>query len=507
MTNKGQVQITMNTAEASTETASCRYCCQPIDPAATKCPYCHEQLAIRSRLEIATKKTVALIGIGTALLSLFYGLKEGYFYIEQRQQQRQMFTAHMVAAENFIKLDNLEYAEASLDQALALNPNDQHLRLRYFLLRSHNILRELDYYGAQLPDRYLANMPELITSGFSLIENDFSQVKQASLLSSLARLLQFDQRWQNPDAINDLFAKAWALAGNDAEIAYWYGERLMKNETDKQQGLALIQKAIEIAPDNAIYVAAMGRHQRTSGDYAAAFSSLRRAIELRPKQHELQRIRASNEAKYALRRSLRDADNIADISSENFFGLNLQQRIEIVEFTLQHGSNDRYFNLVAAKLFHTASDNQRAETLLRDVIGDYDERTNTDQLTLLAKVLEAKNKQESIEIRELLSKIATRDHYEEILETSIDGKHRYKVGLRVAKQNTANGIEVLKVFSGYPFAKAGVQAGDLLIEFGHRKVENLRSIWVPINDFSPGTDVPLKLQRGDKLMDVSIVIE
>ncbi len=497
----------MNTIETSMQTVPCRYCRQPIHPVATKCPYCHEQLTTRSRFEIASKKTIALIGIATALLSLFYGVKEGYFYIEQRQQQRQMFTAHIIAAENFIKLDNLEYAEASLDQALTLNPNDQNLRLRYFLLRSHNILRELDYYGAQLPDRYLTTMPELIISGFSLIENNFSADKQAHLLSSLARLLQFDQRWQNPAAINELFAKAWALTGNDAEIAYWYGERLINDETDKQKGLALIQKAMEIEPENAIYVAAMGRQQRKSGDYAAAFSSLRRAIELRPKQHELQRIRAANEAKYALRRSLRDADSIADISSEDFFSLNLQQRIDIVEFSLQHGSNDRYFNLVAAKLLHTAGQNQRSETLLRNVIRDYDERTDTEQLTLMANVLEAQNKPEFEEIHELLSRIAMRDSYEEIMETGIEGKHRYKVGLRVAKKNTANGIEVLKVFSGYPFAKAGVQAGDLLIEFGHRRVENLRSIWVPINDFSPGTDVPLKLQRGDKLIEVSVVIE
>lgn len=497
----------MTIEDVSTETISCRYCRQPIHPDATKCPHCHEQLTTRSRLEIATKKTVALIGIGTALLSLFYGVKEGYFYIEQRQQQRQTFAAHMVAAENFIKLDNLEYAKASLDQALALNPNNQNLRLRYFLLRSHNILRELDYYGAQLPDRYLANMPELITSGFSLIDNNFSKDKQAQLLSSLARLLQFDQRWQNPDAINELFAKAWALAGNNAEIAYWYGERLVNDETDKQQGLALIQKAIEIAPENAIYIAAMGRHQRKAGDYAAAFSSLRRAIELLPKQHELQRIRASNEAKYAMLRSLRDADAIEDISGDNFFGLGLEQRLEIVDFILQQKDNDRYFNFVAAKLFHTTEQHERAETLLKNVVGNYDERTNTQQLTLLASVLEAQGKQEAEEIRDLLTTIAMRNSYEEILETSIDGKHRYKVGLRVAKKNTTNGIEVLKIFSGYPFAKAGVQKGDILLEFGHRKVENLRSIWVPINDFSPGTDVPLKLQRDGQVIDVSVVIE
>ena len=88
-------------------------------------------------------------------------------------------------------------------------------------------------------------MPELISGGFGLVESEFSDRRQAQLLSSLARLLQFDQRWQNPDSINELFAKAQALAPTDTDIAYWYGERLINNEINKQQGLKLNLHAVE----------------------------------------------------------------------------------------------------------------------------------------------------------------------------------------------------------------------------------------------------------------------
>ncbi len=179
----------------------------------------------------------------------------------------------------------------------------------------------------------------------------------------------------------------------------------------------------------------------------------------------------------------------------------------MVEFMLDKDSSNRYFDLVAAKLFHSVGQHQRAETLLREVLGKYDSYTDTQKLTLFANVLEALKKPEAKPVRNLINEIKQRDSYEEILETGIDGKHRYKVGLRVAKHNSGDGIEVLKVFEGYPFEKAGVQEKDRLLEFAHRKVENLRSIWVPINDFSPGTDVPLELQRGDKVMNVSVVIE
>ena len=52
-----------------------------------------------------------------------------------------------------------------------------------------------------------------------------------------------------------------------------------------------------------------------------------------------------------------------------------------------------------------------------------------------------------------------------------------------------------------------MEAGDRLLEFAHRQVTELRSIWVPMLDFSPGTDVPLKLVRGDRELSLVLIIE
>ena len=493
---------------AEQETIPCRYCRQPVHPLATKCQHCGEQLTERSRVERVTKKIMAAIGIFTAVLSVFYAVKEGYFYIEQRQQQRGMFAAYMNAAEQFVKLDNLDYAEASLDKAIELNPNDAELQLRYFLLRSRNILREVDYYGAQLPDEHLAVIPDLITSGFSLIENDFKPKQRAMLFMVLAHLLEYDQHWQNPNAIDDLYQRARLLAPTDPEIAYWYGEWLMNQDPPSENGLALIRQASEADPDNALYSSTLGHYLAKQGDYSSAFVILRRAIELNPKQQQLQGIRASNEAIYSMRRALLDADEKTDITGPDFFNMSMNDRISLMEFALEHGGSDRGLQLLAAKLFHSAGRNDQAEPLVRKLLGDYDERSDSETLALFAAILEAQNKnEEAQQIHEILSRKEERSTYEEILETGYEDKHRYKVGLRVAKQNEGEGIEVLEAFEGYPFAKAGVQQGDRLLEFAHRKVENLRSIWVPINDFSPGTDVPLKIRRGDEVLKLTIVIE
>ena len=486
----------------------CRYCRLPVHPEASKCPHCHEQLAVRSRVERLGKKIVAFIGIATATLSLFYALKEGYFYIEQRQQQRALFTSYMNAAGHFMKLDNLEYAEASLKQALELNPADAGLRLRYFLLRAHNLLREADYYGAQLPQDQLDVLPELVTRGFSLMENDFAARDHATLLVALGRLLQYDYTWKNPNAVTELFAQAHKLSPDDAEITYWYGEWLMTEDATKKDGLALIRQAAAQRPDDALYVAALGRWQAKQGDYAAAFKNLKQAIELEPRQQELQRIRASNLADRELSRALVAADAATDITGSEFFGLSLDERLTLMTFALDHAGSERRLRWLAARLFHHAGRDAEAEPLLRKVLGDYDERSNGQELILFAEVLEAENKHpEARQVRDILAKQRENARYEEILETGLEGQHRYKVGLRVAKQNADGGIEVVEAFDGYPFAKAGVRKGDRIVKFAHRPVHNLRSIWLPLLDFSPGTDVPIEIRRGNQPLDLTVIIE
>mgnify|MGYP002620812394 CR=1 FL=1 len=498
----------MTNQDTAPQPIPCRHCLQPVHPAATKCPHCHERLTTTSFTQRAGKKLLALVGIGTAVLSLFFALKEGYFFIEKRQQQREAFAAHMNAAAHFLRLDNLDYAEASLNQALQINPNDKSLRLNYFLLRSRNLLREADYFGAQLPDTHLDTIPALITDGFSLIDNDFVNLDRARLNVSLARLLQYDRRWQTPRAVGELFAKARALAPNNADVAYWYGEWLLNQEPPDPQGLALIQEAVRAQPDNPVYWHALGRYQGNDGDYAAAFAALRRAIELRPNQTELQRIRAANEARYSLRRALLQAHDQHAITDHEFFGLDMDERVALVQFALAHGGSNRRFEHLAAELLHHHDDNAAAEPLLRKLLGDYDTRSPGETLALFAAVLEAQEKHaEAARVREVLAEKEERETFEEILETGYEDKHRYKVGLRVAKQNQGEGVEVIKAYEGYPFAKAGVQTSDRLLEFAHRKVTSLRSIWVPINDFAPGTDVPLKIQRGDETLSLTVVIE
>ncbi len=485
----------------------CHYCRQSIPVDASKCHHCGEQLTVRSQGLKAIRKIFKAIGICTAILSLFFGLKEAYFFIQERQQERSMASSYFAAAERFLELDSLTYAEESLKLALSINPNDQHLRARIFFLRADRLLREADFYGMQIPENRFDIIPEMIVNGFSLLGNSLPTDDRARLLLILARLLQYDRQWQTTTGISDLFAQAYMLAPGTAEIAYWYGEWLLKEETSKEQGFTLIAEAAAADPDIALYAVAMGRVQAERGDYRAAFQTLMQAIDSRPDQHELQNIRAANEAKRILANALVNAHEVSPITGTEFFDMTLDDRIAVIRYALKQ-SRKTQLRLVAARLFHYAGHNNEAEIWIRKKLGSYSSRNRTEELELFAAILEAQhNRTEREQVLKILAAKKEMLTYEEVLETGFKDKHWYKIGLKLSKEEDARGVLVMTPYEHYPFHKAGVRSGDRILKLGHRSIHDMSSITRLILSFTPGTDVPLKIRRGNVELDLTVTIE
>ncbi len=485
----------------------CHYCRQSIPADASKCHHCGEQLTVRSQGRKATRKIFKAIGIGTAILSLFFGLKEAYFFIQERQQQRSMASSYFAAAERFLELDSLTYAEESLKRALSINPNDQHLRARVFFMRADHLLREADFYGMQIPENRFDIIPEMIVNGFSLLSNSLPTDDRARLLLILARLLQYDRQWQTTTGISDLFAKAYMMAPGTAEIAYWYGEWLLKEETSKEQGFTLIAEAAAAEPNIALYAAALGRVQAERGDYRAAFRTLMQAIDSRPDQHDLQNIRAANEAKRILANALVNAHEVSPITGTEFFDMTLNDRIAVTRYALKQSSKTQ-LQLVAAKLFHHSGHNNEAEIWIRKKLGNYSSRNHTEELALFAAILEAQdNKTERQQVLDMLAQKKELSTYEEVLETGFKDKHWYKVGLKLAKEDDAEGVLVIKAYEHYPFHKAGVRSGDRILKLGHRSIHDMSSVTRLILSYTPGTDVPMKIRRGSVELNLTVAVE
>lgn len=469
-----------------------------------------------SKIETTVKKVVMYIGLVTTLLSLFYALREGYYFIEARQEQRATIASYKAAAAQFEQLDNLDYAVETLEKALAVKPNDLELQRQYFLLRAHNVLREVEDWPVTIDnDDVRTNITTLILDGFRLLQLPQSKPERAQVLIALGRLLRQDINWSNEARISALFEEAYQLAPKNAEVAFRCGQWLLGDDEQSEKGVDLLRKTTELQPENALYWSALGQYMLEKKEYREALTDLRTAIGLLPKQNEIQRIRASNAAKAALVKLLRQADAELDITGVDFLGLNMEERRSLLEEALSHGGSDRALHFLAARFYYKTADYEKAVSAVKASLWDEDldysssYASEIPKLELYAAILEASgNDPETLnKLRELLEQNKEDQLYDQILEIGQEDQHNYKVGLKVHAGASEEGVLVVSAYEGYPFAKAGVQEGDRIFEFAHRKIKTLRDIWLPLIEFDPGTELPFKVKRGEEILNLTLVVE
>ena len=490
----------------------CPYCKQPVHSQAKKCHHCGEVLERYFKIEPALRKLMGYVGLATAILSLFYALREGYYYIQERQERRQTFNAYIAAGDRFLKFDNLEYAEMVLQQAISINPNDLKLRLRYFNLRAHHLLREFEFLGFQVSKQVAEKIPGLITEGFSLLNHPLSKKDRANVFVMLGRLLPQDGKWNAPQEVTALLEGAYELAPDNGEVVFRFGHWLLGQEGREKEGVELLKKAIQLQPENALYWIELGEYEMERKEYREAIKSFEKAITLHPQQKELQGIRAANSAKNRLKKLILRADNEYHITSVEFLGLNMKERVRILEFALEHNERDTDLNFLAANLYYVLGDYKKAYRVIQKAIGDYKSYVSYSaipKLELFAKILEdgKLDYQTLSEVRDILKEKCEQELYDEILETGYKDKRKYKFGLKTPSKPSDDGLLVLRAFKGYPFAKAGVRKGDRILEFAHRKIQTLRDIKLILIDFEPGTEAPVKIKRGDEIHDLILLVE
>lgn len=469
-----------------------------------------------SKIETTLKKVVMYVGLVTTLLSLFYALREGYYFIEARQEQRATIASYKAAAAQFEELDNLDYAVKILELALDVKPNDPDLQRQYFLLRAHNVLREVeDWPASAFNDETRENITALTLDGFRLLQFTQSKTERAGVLIMLGRLLRQDANWNNEAYITSLFEKAYRLAPGDAEVVFRCGQWLLGGDEQAEKGVELLHRATQLQRENALYWSALGQYLLEKKNYSEALPALRTAIGLLPKQNEIQRTRASNAAKGALVKLLRQADAELDITGVDFLGLNMEERRNLVEEALSYAPSDRALCFLAARFYYKTGDYEQADSTLKASLWEEDldytssYTSEIPKLELYAAILkDSGNDPETLsKLQNLLEQHRENQLYDEILEIGQQDQHRYKVGLKVHAGASQDGVLVAHAYEGYPFAKAGVREGDRIFEFAHRKVETLRGIWLPLIEFDPGTALPFRVKREEDVVELTLVVE
>ena len=72
---------------------------------------------------------------------------------------------------------------------------------------------------------------------------------------------------------------------------------------------------------------------------------------------------------------------------------------------------------------------------------------------------------------------------------------------------TRSGAQIVKITSGSPAEKAGVQAGDVIIGWNGEPVENSSSLMSRVRSVALGEDVDLKVVRNGKPMDLKVTFD
>jgi putative serine protease PepD len=80
------------------------------------------------------------------------------------------------------------------------------------------------------------------------------------------------------------------------------------------------------------------------------------------------------------------------------------------------------------------------------------------------------------------------------------------IGVRLDVQYTGEGARVESVTAGGPADEAGLEAGDIIVEFDGRTVEDATQLIVDIRSMSPGDTVPITVQRGSDTVELTITL-
>jgi tetratricopeptide (TPR) repeat protein len=264
----------------------------------------------------------------------------------------------------------------------------------------------------------------------------------------------------------------------------------------------LLERAIATRPGEAAHHHALAYVFDRRGEHAAAVRAYRRAAEL------------ATGADVASRRTRTGAlQDILQVFKQRGtqLGLPPEVGVEALEaLVASRVSLDRTQHFLLATLYLELGRLDQARAAVRTGLGEDRKiwRYYLPQVRLYETILERGGLDAATlaEVKAILHQAAEAEQYEEMLEIG-EGEQLRKVGLRIETKSPGSGVLVQRSFAGYPFAKAGVREGDRIVELGHRKIHHLRDIWLRLAEFKPGADLPLKVQRADELIDLTLIIQ
>ncbi|MFM2421976.1 MAG: hypothetical protein RL291_506 [Pseudomonadota bacterium] len=169
---------------------------------------------------------------------------------------------------NLDQLSRTDEAQARLEDIAKRNPND---------------LRPLDALGNMLRGhKKFAEAAEVYTRAIALIKKP--EPRHWSYFYARGMSYERTKRW--PLAETD-FQQALKLSPNEALVLNYLGYSWVDQGKNLREGMALIEQAVRLRPDDGFIVDSLGWAHYKLGNYAEAVRQLERAVELSPQDPTL----------------------------------------------------------------------------------------------------------------------------------------------------------------------------------------------------------------------------
>jgi hypothetical protein len=115
----------------------------------------------------------------------------------------------------------------------------------------------------------------------------------------------------------------------------------------------------------------------------------------------------------------------------------------------------------------------------------------------------------AFDVAAAIDTFSTRPDYIAIARRESGGRRDFRVyvGTIPDFSEDVDGYKISGVSEGSPAAKAGLQAGDVIIKFGGKPVSNIYDFTYALQDFAPGDSVEIVWKRGAKVLRKVIELE
>lgn len=97
-----------------------------------------------------------------------------------------------------------------------------------------------------------------------------------------------------------------------------------------------------------------------------------------------------------------------------------------------------------------------------------------------------------------------RENWDRLVKGEVKKRTRPYIGVELSED--ASECRIARVEKDSPADKAGLRAEDVVIRFGGEPVEDLEDLLSLIAKYKPGKEVPIRVRRGSKTLDLKVVI-